>query len=157
MLRSTFALAALAFAVGAPAASAAELTLVATVDTAYCASSGVQCTVAGSGHTTAEASSANHNPVRLLVQVSAAGAPVGALTVSNFVISNSFVPAGGGSASVCSEAKCGTLRIQGSTGIYSIFLDRTSAGNWKAGTYGGIIRVNRGTDTGSTLLTFTIR
>lgn len=157
MSRSTFALAALAIAIGAPAASAAELTLVATVDTAYCASGGVQCTVAGSGHTAVEASSANHNPVRLLVQVSAAGAPVGSLTVSNFVISNNFVPAGGGSASVCSEAKCGTSRFGGSSGIYSIFLDRTAAGNWKAGTYAGIVRVNRGTDTGSTLLTFTLR
>lgn len=141
----------------AAAASAGQLIVSVTADTTYCASVGVQC---GAGDNTfAAASDANSNPVRLLINVSSAatGLPVTGLAVSAFTFSNNLTPAGGGSASICTQAICGTSRFQGGTGgTYALFVERTSAGNWKAGTYGGSVRVVSGADNGTGLMTFSI-
>lgn len=154
-MKKLIAATALVFCTGS--VQAAELTLTAEVDTTYCASNGTQCSVAGSGHTAAAAGATNHNPVRLFVNVSRAGAAVSGLTIAGFVFNNNLVPASASAATVCTEAKCGTSRFQGGVGgTYSIFLDRGSAGNWRSGVYSGSIRVTSGADSGVTLVTFRI-
>jgi hypothetical protein len=142
---------------GAGAAAAAELTVQVAIDTEVCASVAVQCGVAGQGHTFVAAASTNHNPIRVFVQVSKAGAPVAGLTLASFNVSNSFVPAGGGSAGICSTTRCGASNFAGGgNGTYTFFLDRIAAGNWKKGAYGGGLKVTSGVDTGAALINFRI-
>jgi hypothetical protein len=142
---------------GASPAASAELTVQLAVDTAVCASVPVQCGVAGTGHTFVAASSTNHNPIRVFVQVSKAGVPVSGLTLASFNVSNSFVPAGGGSAGICGTASCGASNFgAGGNGSYTLYLDRIAAGNWKKGAYGGGVKVTSGADSGATLLNFAI-
>jgi hypothetical protein len=139
------------------AAQAAALKVTAEVDTEFCASGAVQCSLAGHGF--AAATDLNHNPVRLFVHVARAssGVNLGALALANFTFNNGFVPAGGGSAVICSQANCGASRFGGGVGgAYSIILDRAAAGNWKAGAYAGTITINNGADTGTALVTFRI-
>jgi hypothetical protein len=139
------------------AAHAAALKVTAEVDTEFCASGAVQCSLAGHGF--AAATDLNHNPVRLFVHVARAssGVNLGALALANFTFNNGLVPAGGGSAVICSQANCGASRFGGGTGVvYSIILDRSAAGNWKAGTYAGSITATNGADTGTALVTFSI-
>jgi len=121
----------------------APLRIEARVDTESCASGGIQCTVAGTGHTAAAASSANHNPVRMFVQVvQDTGETIPDLVSAEFAFSNPFVPAGGGAAGLCSAATCTVSTFQnGGNGLYSLFLDRLPAGNWRAGTYAGTVEV----------------
>jgi hypothetical protein len=141
----------------AAGASAAQLIVTVTADTTYCASVGTQC--GGGDNTFAAASDANSNPVRLLINVSSAatGLAVTGLPISAFTFSNNLTPAGGSSAVVCTQAICGTSRFQGGTGgTYALFVERGSAGNWKAGTYAGSVRVANGADNGTGLMTFSI-
>ena len=143
-------------------AYAAPLIIEARVDTEFCASGGIQCTVAGTGHTAEAASSANHNPVRMFVQViKHNGATITDLVAGEFAFSNPFAPAGGGAAGLCSAATCTAATFQnGGNGLYSLFLDRIPLGDWKAGTYAGTVEVTavRGgvTFTGHGIVTFTI-
>lgn len=143
-------------------ASAAPLRIEASVDTEYCASGGIQCTVAGTGHTAAAASNANHNPLRMFVQVVLdTGETIPNLVGAEFTFSNPFVPAGGGAAGLCSAATCTASTFQnGGNGLYSLFLDRVPAGNWRAGTYAGTVEVTAVragvTFRGHGLVTFTI-
>ena len=151
---STAALSLLSLLAGG--AHAAPLQLSADVDTAFCASGAVQCSLAG--HSATAASDLNHNPLRLFVTVvRKSGVPLGALPLTAFSFANGLVPAGGGSASICSEASCGTARFSANAnGLYSIMLDRAAAGNWKAGTYAATLTATSGADQGTALVTFTI-
>lgn len=138
---SIIAAAVLATSAGAAIPSDREALLEARVDTAYCASGGVQCS-AVPGHTFAAASSTNHNPVRVLVQVSYDGQGVTGLTPANFTFTDGFTPAGGISPELCAMAICGPFSFQeNAAGLYAFFLDPGVAGNWKAGTYAGTLAV----------------
>lgn len=143
-------------ALAAAGAQAAAYTVTVEVDTTYCASVGVQCNAPG--HTYAAADSSNHNPIRAFVTVvNKNGAGVSGLPVTAFSISNNLTPAGAGSASLCADTVCGTSNFQGGTGgSYAIFLDRASAGNWKAGAYAGTIKVFDGANQGVGQLVFRI-
>lgn len=144
------------FATLAIPASATELVVTTVVDTTFCASGAVQCTVPGSGHTAAVANSSNSNPIRLFVTVSREGNPVSGLTISNFNVSNGFVPAGGGAATICTSTICGSNRFGGgSQGTYQIILDRVGT-NWKRGSYLATTKVTSGTDVGISGTMFTI-
>lgn len=146
------------FSTLSPLVLAAGYQVTTTVDTEFCASVAVQCLVAGSGHTAAAATNANHNPIRVFVQVVRAnGSPVTGLPVTAFTVSNGLVPAGGGAAGLCSETICGVNRFGGgSNGTYSLILDRIPAGNWKAGAYAGAVQVSDGTQQGTALMSFKI-
>lgn len=154
---SAFAAAAALATVGfaAPAASA-ELTVQVVPDTLVCAQAAQQC--GGAGHVPGPAAAGNHNPIRLFVLVTRAGAQVTNLTIANFQFTNGLVPAGGGSAVVCPETVCGPNRFGGGGGgLYQIFIDRYAAGNWTAGTYAATLRASRGADRGTGLVTFEIK
>lgn len=159
MKKLLFAAAVVTAVAGIQDASAAELTVTVTADENACVSLPVQCNVAGQGHVSGVgARSTNHNPIRLLLTVQKAGVPIAGLTSSAFTISNSFLPAGGGSASACGTTKCGSSTFQaGAAGTYALYIDRTSAGNWKAGRYGGSVRVLSGADSGFAQLIFDIK
>lgn len=146
----------LAGAVATPAAMAAPYTVSVAVDTRVCAGVPVQC--GGAGHSFAAASGSNHNPIVLrLTVVNKNGLPVNGLAAANFIFANPFVPAGGGAAVACSVANCGASTFQAAgNGLYSIFLDRGPAGNWKAGGYAGTISVAAGVNDGTSLVSFTI-
>lgn len=116
----------------------AKLDVQVAVDTEVCASGAVQCT---SSHAAAAASNLNHNPIALFITVTKNGKPVSGLALTDFTFDNPFVPAGGGSANICNTTICGTSNFGGSNGIYTLFLDRAAAGNWKAGAYGAAIKV----------------
>jgi len=119
-----------------------KLDISASVDTTACASVPVQCTSTGV-HTAQAATSANHNPIALTLLVGKHGSPVLNLDINSIQVANPIVPAGGSSAVICSEANCGPKRfLSSSTGAYLVFLDRTAAGNWKAGTYQVVVRVS---------------
>lgn len=140
------------------AVQGAGLNLSTAVDTEICASGAVQC-----GGNFNPANDSNHNPIRLFVQVSSLnGTPGTGLALGDFTFTSNLTPAGGGSTGICSLANCGASRFGGGTnGLYSIFLDRIPAGNWKAGTYAGTIKVRKVVDTtttynGTALVTFTI-
>jgi hypothetical protein len=146
----------LAGAVAAPAAMAAPMTVSVAVDTRVCATVPVQCS--GAGHTFDGASSSNHNPIVLRVTVvNKNGQPVNGLGATNFTFANPFVPAGGGSAVVCTVADCGgsTFAAAGN-GLYQIFLDRGPAGNWTQGGYGAALSVAAGVNDGTSLVSFVI-
>jgi hypothetical protein len=130
------------------------LTVQTSVDTAVCASVPVQC----ANHSYTPADSSNHNPLRLFVQVvDHAGMPVNGLTLADFGFTNNFVPAGGGSAVICSEASCSTDRFMAApNGLYTLFLDRGPAGNWNAGAYAGTVVVSSGDDSGASMVNFSI-
>jgi hypothetical protein len=155
-LALTGVMAVLMAAAFAPSAVAAGLDVVAVVDTEVCASGAVQC--GGAGHSFDAASNANHNPIRMFVQVVRQdGLPVSGLGLANFSFSNNLVPAGGGAAGICSEAVCTVNRFGGGVnGLYQIFLDRIPAGNWKAGAYAGTVRVTEGANNGASIVTFMI-
>jgi hypothetical protein len=140
----------------APSALAVGLDVEAVVDTVVCSSGAVQC--GGVGHSDEAASDANHNPIRMFVQVVGRnGQPFLGLNLTNFSFSNNLVPAGGGAAGICSEADCTANRFGGGlNGLYQIFLNRIPAGNWKAGAYGGTVRVISGDFRGTSIVTFTI-
>ncbi|MDH5360191.1 MAG: hypothetical protein OEX03_06485 [Gammaproteobacteria bacterium] len=125
------------------------------VDTAYCASIGVQC----ANHAYTAADSSNHNPIRVFIQVTNhSGAAVSGLDLTAFSVSNPFVPAGGGTAVICNDISCGSDNFfAGTNGLYTLFLDRGPAGNWKSGMYGGSVRVST-TDgkSGIGMMTFNI-
>lgn len=151
----SFAAAAL-LATAAVAAHAAPLEVSAHVDTEFCASGAVQCSLAGNSFTAA--TDLNNNPVRLFVHVArgSTGANVSLLPLTSFSFRNNLVPAGSSGAVICPEANCTKARFSvGPDGAYSIILDRT-ADNWKAGTYAGTITVTNGVDTGSALVTFRV-
>lgn len=99
------------------------------LDTVTCATGAVQCGL--TGHSAAAASSANHNPIRVVALVTLNGAPVGGLTDANIGFSTSFVPAGGAGAVKLSCASC----FQAVGGAYGFFVHPTGTGNWKAGHY----------------------
>lgn len=108
--------------------------LTASVDTAACTTDLVQCGI-GEDTLTA-ASNLNHNPIAMTVLVEHKGAPVTGLSLTDFEFHNPFVPAGAGAAVICSEANCGRDRFKASDqGLYVIWLDQSSAGNWTAGRY----------------------
>ncbi|MDH5183093.1 MAG: hypothetical protein OEX12_04310 [Gammaproteobacteria bacterium] len=125
------------------------------VDTAYCASIGVQC----ANHDYTAADSGNHNPIRVFIQVTNhAGAAVNGLDLTAFSASNPFVPAGGGTAVICDDVSCGSDNFfAGTNGLYTLFLDRGPVGNWKSGMYGGSVKVSTGDGkSGIGMMTFTI-
>lgn len=138
------------------------LIIEAKVDTTYCASGGIQCTVPGTGHTAEAANDANHNPLRMFVHVvTHAGITPFALTDASFNFSNSLYPAGGAGAELCDVATCtGSTFQNGGSGLYALFLDLGTPGNWKAGTYGATVHVEfvNGATTyrGTAIVTFTI-
>jgi hypothetical protein len=140
----------------APAAHAAALAVTAEIDTTVCATVAVQC--GGAGHSFAQASSSNHNPIALrLSVVNKNGLPVNGLTAADFTFTNSIVPAGGGAAVACSVATCGASTFANAgNGLYQIYLDRGPAGNWTQGGYAGIIQVNAGVNNGTKMVTFAI-
>ena len=140
----------------APAARAAALAVTAEVDTTVCASFPVQCS--GSGHSYTAASAINHNPIALRITVvDENGLPVNRLTAANFTFTDGIVPAGGGAAVFCTVAECGASTFANAgPGLYQIFLDRGSPGDWKAGGYAAALQVTVGVDDGTTLVTFTI-
>lgn len=150
------ALAATIAALAAGAAQAAKLDVTAEIDTTFCATGALQCTLAG--HSFVEATDLNHNPIRLFVHVARKGGTnASGLPSTSFTFSNGLLPAGGSSAILCSETSCGSSRFGGgAVGAYSIMLDRTGVGTWKAGTYAGVITVTDGTDQGSAMVTFRI-
>jgi len=156
---STKIIGALVIAVGSfsAAVQGAGLNLSTAVDTEICASGAAQC-----GGNFNPANDSNHNPIRLFVQVTSLnGTPGTGLALGDFSFTNNLVPAGGGSTVICPAARCGANRFGGGTnGLYSIFLDRSPAGNWKAGTYAGTIKVRKVVDdvtyNGTALVTFTI-
>jgi hypothetical protein len=89
------------------------------------------------------------------------GETISDLVSAEFTFSNSFVPAGGGAAGLCSAATCTATTFQnGGNGLYSLFLDRLPAGTWRAGTYAGTVEVTAVragvTFRGHGLVTFTI-
>jgi hypothetical protein len=137
-------------------AIATGVDLVAVVDTEACSSLAVQC--GGAGHSYEAASDANHNPIRVFVQVVRRnGLPVTGLDITNFRFTNNLVPAGGGAAGICSEADCTANRFGGGiNGLYQIFLNRVPAGNWKAGAYAGTVKVVTEDYNGASIVTFTI-
>ena len=85
------------------------------------------------------------------------GQPLTGLSMANFGFSNPAVPAGAAAAVICSEAVCTANRFAAlGNGLYFIFLDRATPGNWRAGTYAGTVRVTAGADHGAAIVTFTI-
>lgn len=138
-----------------------NLSITIAVDTEVCSSGSTQCGQAG--HTYTGANDANHNPIKMFLQVvSPAGAPIPKLDIDSFTFNNNFVPAGGGATGICSEYNCTTDRFQDAgNGLYGIFLDRIPDGNWRAGTYAGTVQIthlgpNEKTVTGTAMVSFTI-
>ena len=141
------------------------LAVAVSVDTEICASIPVQCNAdVADEHSFAAAADTNHNPIRIFVLVSKRnGDGVSGLLEGDFTFNNSLVPAGGGSVGLCDITDCGVNNFQEATagdGLYSMFLDRIPAGNWKAGTYGSTMAVSfedgGKTFDGIALVTFTI-
>ena len=105
------------------------------VDTTYCATGGVQCTT--TGHTAAPAASGNHNPVRIVVQVSVNNGsgflvPVLGLGTSSFGVSTQFVPAGGANVE---ELVCASCFQEAGRGTYALFVHPIPGVTWKSGSY----------------------
>jgi hypothetical protein len=135
--------------------------VMADVDEAACASAPVQCGNGTTGHNSAAASSANHNPVAITVLVTLNGAPVSGLPSSAFGFSNNIVPAGGSAAVLCPAGGSGcassSLFIDTGDGTYLMWAHPFAANfNWKSGTYQGRINVTMPQGEGTTLVTFTI-
>lgn len=131
------------------------------VHTDACLSVPVQCNAdAADEHTFEAASSTNHNPFPIRILVSKNGEPVSGLSSSEFDYNNSFVPAGGTSATKC-DVDCGVNWFQGgSNGVYSLFIDRLNndSGNWKAGNYAGMIQVTDSEGaSGTALVSFSLQ
>jgi hypothetical protein len=143
-------------ALAAPAAQAGPIRVDVTVDTRVCATGAVQCS--GAGHTFDPAGALNHNPIALRVLVvNKNGLPVNGLTAANFMFADPFVPAGGGSAVLCSVAECGASTfLAAGPGLYQLFLDRGPAGNWTPGGYFGAVQVNAGVNDGEALVAWVI-
>ena len=117
-------------------AASDRLDVTAEVDEGYCGTGGVQCS--GSGHTFAPASSANHNPVRIVLLVALNGAPVTGLTATSFDFAANLVPAGGPGPVLCpGGGGCGPSSdpSDAGNGMYVFFAHPGPAGNWKAGAY----------------------
>jgi hypothetical protein len=123
-----------------------RLEVEAEVNDAACASVPVQCGDGTTGHTFAPASSANHNPVEIVVLVTLNGVPVPGLAASAFDFSNRFVPAGGPGAVLCPAGGSGcaspsNLFQDGTDGTYALWAHPAPPGNWKSGAYHGRITV----------------
>jgi hypothetical protein len=123
-----------------------RLEVEAEVNEAACASVPVQCGDGTTGHTFAPASSANHNPVEIVVLVTLNGVPVPGLAASAFDFSNRFVPAGGPGAVLCPAGGSGcaspsNLFQDGTDGTYALWAHPAPPGNWKSGAYHGRIAV----------------
>jgi hypothetical protein len=118
-------------------AASNRLEVSAQVDEGYCGTGGVQC--GGGGHTFAPASSANHNPVRIVLLVTLDGAPVTGLTAASFDFSDGLVPAGGSAPVLCpgGGSGCGpdSAPSDAGNGMYVFFAHPGPAGDWKAGAY----------------------
>jgi hypothetical protein len=158
IIRSFVAMA-LPLAAGAfatPSVMAAALKLDVVVDTTVCATVPVQCS--GPGHTFEQARSSNHNPIALRVTVNNKnGLPVNGLGAVNFTFTNPIMPAGGSSAVTCSVADCGASTfIAAGNGLYQIYLDRGTAGNWTQGGYAATLEVAAGVNDGLSLVSFNI-
>lgn len=139
-----------------------RLEVEAEVNEAVCASVPVQCGDGTTGHTFAPASSANHNPVSIVVLVTLNGVPVPGLAASAFDFSNRFVPAGGPGAVLCPAGGSGcaspsNLFQDGGDGTYALWAHPAPPGNWKSGAYYGRITVTgAGGVRGSTLIELNI-
>jgi hypothetical protein len=139
-----------------------RLEVEAEVNEAACASVPVQCGDGTTGHTFAPASSANHNPVEIVVLVTLNGVPVPGLAATAFDFSNRFVPAGGPGAVLCPAGGSGcaspsNLFQDGTDGTYAMWAHPAPAGNWKSGAYHGRISVTGpGGVRGSTLIELNI-
>ena len=118
-------------------AASDRLEVRAEVDEGYCGTGGVQC--GGAGHTFAAASSANHNPVRIVLLVTLNGAPVTGLTATSFDFAANLVPAGGPGPTLCpgGGSGCGSSSApsDAGNGMYVFFAHPAPTGNWKAGAY----------------------
>jgi hypothetical protein len=117
------------------------------VDITYCASGGVQCT--STGHTAAAAAAGNHNPVRVVVQVSANNGsnlfvPVNDLSSDLFGVSTQLVPAGGATVE---RLACATCFQAVAGGTYAIFVHPTGSNLWKSGSYFAQIGFTSGSTT----------
>jgi hypothetical protein len=140
-------------------AATGGLEVSAQVEEGYCGTGGVQC--GAPGDTFAPASSANSNPVRVVLLVAQNGAPVTGLAASSFDFADGIVPAGGSAVAVCTagDPTCGpssSLSDAGS-GLYVAFLRKATAGNWKAGSYFGRFTVTDAAGhKGSVLIRLTI-
>jgi hypothetical protein len=126
-------LASLTATVGATASAVGALrnavTLTVLVDTAACTTGASECT--SGGHTAVAASSANHNPVQLIVLATRAGQPVAEL--SGFMV-DLYAP---GNAPGTSAFLCGCPLD--AAGVYRLWVH--PSGVWKAGSYEGYVRV----------------
>ena len=140
-------------------AATGALEVSAQVEEGYCGTVGVQCSAPGD--TFAPASSANSNPVRVVLLVAQNGAPVTGLAATSFDFADGIVPAGGSATAVCTagDPTCGpssSLSDAGS-GLYVAFLRKVTAGNWKAGSYFGRFTVTDASGhKGSVLIRLTI-
>ncbi len=123
-----------------------RLQVEAEVNEGACASVPVQCGNGTTGHTFDPASSANHNPIAIVVLVTLNGVPVPGLAASAFDFSNRFVPAGGPGVILCPAGGAGcaspsNLFQDGTDGTYALWAHPAPSGNWKAGAYYGRITV----------------
>lgn len=105
-----------------------------------CGDNAVQCTF--DNHTTVDASSSNHNPVRVYVMVTLHGRPVTGLTDSDIVFSSGFVSPGGPGLRECDATDCGPNYFQTIGNLYGFFVHPYSPYNWKAGEYHNRLIVN---------------
>lgn len=134
------------------------LDVVVQVDEAACASGMVQC-AGGDGHSAVIASDRNHNPLRVVVLVTADGRPVTGIPASSFVYHSGLVPAGGPMSTMCPagaggcdpNANFGEIG-PAMPGIYQFWVQPLPAGNWKAGTYFNTLTVTDPTGNTSTVL-----
>jgi hypothetical protein len=120
-------------------AASGALEVSAQIEEGYCATGGVQCGAAGDTFTAA--SSANHNPVRVVLLVTESGAPVTGLASTSFDFADGIVPAGGSALAVCvtGDPSCGpsSSLSDAGNGLYVAFLRKATTGDWKAGSYFG--------------------
>ena len=130
------------------------LTVQVAVDTEACASVPVQCR----NFSYRAATNQNNNPLRIVVHVTKNGQPVNGLSYNDFLVSNPFVPAGGGQTGKCGSDDCTSDHFKTAhPGIYMLWLKQLPPGNWKAGSYGGVVSAVDGDgNRGATLLNFTI-
>ena len=105
------------------------------VDIRYCAFGAVQCTTPG--HYEAAAAAGNHNPVRIVVQISGDTggglfAPIDGLASSLFSVSTQFVPAGGAGVE---KLACLTCFQTVTGGTYALFVHPIGNNLWRSGSY----------------------
>lgn len=133
--------------------------LEAEIDTAACEAGFPACGLGQSGPATNQ----NDRPIRMVMLVSRDGVGVEGLTADAFTFDNAFFPAGGLKAVPC-DTNCGPMWFyEGGSGLYTMFLEPFTEGNWKAGRHSAAVSVAldvidpyTGTARGTTLVAFDI-